>query len=369
MLWRLIWQMILSFMLGMITASICFVMATRVAHMGSVYYRLITTIYDLFGQAALYYGGSFFFAIVFMGLLNWPRFRYQHAILNAVGYIADGNFDARVPLRGSSELRELAEDTNRFVEQLNRSLAEERKAEQTKNELITNVSHDLRTPLTSILGYLGLVEQDRYRDEVELRHYISIAYQKSERMRVLINDLFEYTRTRHAAHTLKPVTINLTEMMKQLLEHQRIPLEDAGMEGFLRATDTEVTVMGDPAKLVRVFENLIVNAITYGKEGRRVDIAIHRYPKEAVVEVANYGEPIPSTDLPYIFDRFYRVDKSRTEHSGGSGLGLAIAKSLVELHGGTISADSDTMRTVFRVSLPLMKADAASPKNGAPAKA
>ncbi|MBB6675430.1 sensor histidine kinase [Cohnella nanjingensis] len=353
MLWRLIWQMVLSVVLGMITMAFAIFVVTYLTNYSTTFRRMLYLIVDLFGQTGLYYTGSFFFAIVFMCLLSWPRFRYLHTILNAVGHISQGNFDARVPIRGDNELRVLATHTNRFVERLNHSMAEERKAEQTKNELITNVSHDLRTPLTSILGYLGLAEQDRYRDEIELRHYISIAYQKSQRMHVLINDLFEYTRTRHAAQTLKLSAINLTEMMKQLLEHQRVMLTEAGMEGHLRAPDAEVTVMGDPAKLVRVFENLLINAVAYGKDGGKVDIAVYRYPNEAVVEVTNYGEPIPSTDLPYIFDRFYRVDKSRTEHSGGSGLGLAISKSLVEMHGGTIAAESDALRTAFRVALPL----------------
>jgi signal transduction histidine kinase len=232
-------------------------------------------------------------------------------------------------------------------------LDEERKAEQTKNELITNVSHDLRTPLTSIIGYLGLIEQDRYRDEVELRHYVQIAYSKAERLNVLIHDLFEYTRMRHDVIPLNKQAFNLVEMMNQLLVHYRLSLESAKMKGKLISNVGELTLMADPDKLVRVFENLLSNAITYGYAGGKVEIYLNHYEESAVVDIVNYGEAIPAADLPHLFDRFYRVDKSRAENGGGTGLGLAIAKGLVEKHGGSISVTSDGDSTNFRVRLPL----------------
>ncbi|MBB6730496.1 GHKL domain-containing protein [Cohnella sp. CBP 2801] len=359
MIWRLIWQMLASLVLS---AVLGYVLLAALRDLSWRFYpntRWIRIGYNaaeaMFGASALPIIFGFLLFMAFMVLFQLRQMIYLGRLRADLGRIAEGNFDETLPVRGQSELSELAEQTNRLVEKLKLSLDEERRMEQTKNELITNVSHDLRTPLTSILGYLGLIDQDRYRDEVELRHYVAIAYEKAQRLHLLTSDLFELTRTRSGAAALKMTRLNLVELLGQLLVHHRLTLADAGMKGDLRAPEPELPVSGDPIKLARVFENLLANAVQYGREGKRVDFAAYREDGEAVVEVVNYGEPIPTTDLPYIFDRFYRVDKSRTEHAGGSGLGLAIVKGLVEQHKGRIEAFSDAERTVFQVRLPVLK--------------
>jgi signal transduction histidine kinase len=203
---------------------------------------------------------------------------------------------------------------------------------------------------------LGLIEQDGYRDEVELRHYVSIAYDKSQRLHELIDDLFEYTRMRHGGMPMRTTRFNLTELLGQLLTQHRLGLQQAGMTASLTAPQAAVDVVGDPDKLVRVFENLLTNAMRYGRDGHRVDVAVRAAAGFAEVDVVNYGEPISAADLPYIFERFYRADKSRTEGAegaSGSGLGLAIAKGIVDKHGGAIVAYSDAGSTMFQVRLPL----------------
>lgn len=315
----------------------------------------LRTVYHALGEKYSIFAVGFVLFIVYMVLLNWRRYRYYAQMSEAVERIADGRFDVRVPVKQRNELRDMAANVNELVDRLKTSLEEERRAEQTKNELITSVSHDLRTPLTSVLGYLGLIEQDRYRDEVELRHYVQIAYDKSQRLNVLINDLFEYTRMRHDAVPLKQIDFHLGEMLGQLLTQYRMMLEQAGLQGELHLPRSPLQIHADPDKLVRVFENLLANAMTYGQSGKKIDVYLRKVAGDAVVEIVNYGEPIPSLDLPNIFDRFYRVDKSRTEHAGGSGLGLAIAKSIVERHGGSIAAFSDLSRTSFVVRLPLVE--------------
>lgn len=295
------------------------------------------------------------FPIIFV-LLSHRSIRYLAEITRAVQLIANGQFDTRLPVSSKDELGELAENINRMAAQLKTSIEEERRAEQTKNDLITSVSHDLRTPLTSINGYLGLIEQDRYRDEVELRYYVNIAYDKAQRLTVMINDLFEYTRTRGGGIKLRKSEINLVDMLGQLAAHFRYHLEVAGMECRLFFPEERLMIQADGDKLVRVFENLILNGINYGQDGKFIDLRVRRENKEVVVDIINYGEPIPERDLPHIFDRFYRVEKSRSEQTGGSGLGLAIAKTIVELHGGTINVYSDTTRTLFEIRLQLLQA-------------
>ncbi|WP_259391304.1 cell wall metabolism sensor histidine kinase WalK [Paenibacillus sp. 1011MAR3C5] len=288
-------------------------------------------------------------------ILQWVQFSAFGKINDTVRQIADGQLEMnhQITVRQRSGFGVLARNVNRLSDRLQHALEEERRAEQAKNELITNVSHDLRTPLTSVVGYLGLIEQDRYRDEVELRHYIAIAYKKSQHLHELIDDLFEYTRMRHDTIALKLEPINLVEMLGQLLVQYHMPLEEVGMVSQLHSEEKQITVRADAGKLARVFENLISNAMSYGREGKRIDVWIALMEGKVSVAIVNYGEPISAIDLPHIFDRFYRADKSRTRWSGGSGLGLAISKSIVEKHGGAIDADSNTERTVFRVILPL----------------
>lgn len=277
--------------------------------------------------------------------------KYLSQLIEEVHKIEEGS-TAKVPVENVGQLGQLATDINRMVDRLRTSMEEERRAEQTKNELITNVSHDLRTPLTSITGYLGLIEQDRYKDEVELRYYVNMAYEESLRLKQLLQDLFEYTRLQNKEMKLNNNRINLAEMLYQITAHFGWQLQENGMECRLFMNQQPLYVIADGDKLRRVYENLITNAIRYGSDGRLLDIRARIEGNDVVTEVMNYGEPIPAQDLPHLFDRFYRVEKSRAAQTGGSGIGLAIAKHIVDLHGGTISAESDEDRTVFTVRLP-----------------
>lgn len=349
--------LILSGALGLVSLAVLFMVMMTIREMRylSIFYEFGYDVYRTFNGLSLIFVWFMLF-LFYYGLLQWLHYRTFGRVNDTVRRMADGQleFHYRIPVRGKSAYAVLGSHVNRLSERLQSALEEERRAEQTKNELITNVSHDLRTPLTSVIGYLGLIEQDRYRDEVELRHYTQIAYEKSLRLNVLINDLFEYTRMRNDTVDLKPSVFNLVEMLGQLLVQYDVMLREAGMEGKLHREEPSVMLHADADKMVRVFENLISNAMTYGKEGKRIDIYIRRLDvRTALAEVVNYGEPIPAIDLPHIFDRFYRVDKARSQWSGGSGLGLAISKSIVEKHGGTIEATSDSRRTAFRVRLPL----------------
>lgn len=315
---------------------------------------LLRMMRDEFGIPVVFTSACLLFFIFYLFALSRPTIRYLMRISQGIEQIAGGNFDSRLPVRGGDELGALADNINKMTAQLKLSIEEERRAERTKAELVTNVSHDLRTPLTSIIGYLGLIEEDRYRDEVELRHYAQIAYEKSMRLKTMIDDLFEFTRT-SGGMGLRLSPINLTQMLGQLAAQFRLQFEQAEMECLLSLPNHPIFVDADGDKLVRVFENLIVNAIQYGKDGRQVDIAVWSDSGQAIVEIANHGEPLPASIIPLLFERFYRGEHSRSRNTGGSGLGLAIAKNIVELHNGVISAASDQGRTSFTVRLPLAK--------------
>lgn len=288
-------------------------------------------------------------------LLSRRVIRYLEEITFGIQEIAKGNFSHPIKKRSSDELGIVAENINRMALQLQSSIEEEREAERTKNNLITGVSHDLRTPLTSILGFLEYIENDRYKDEVELRHYVNIAYEKSLSLKQLIDDLFEYTRINNADFPLQFAELNISHFLKQLAEEFVPILTAKGMDYKIMTDDPRLFVFADGDELVRAYENIMSNAIRYGRKGTTITIDIQGANDEVIVSIINDGESIPNQDLPYIFERFYRVEKSRSQQTGGTGLGLAITKSIIERHGGHISARSNAKHTTFETCLPLRK--------------
>ncbi|WP_425325259.1 HAMP domain-containing sensor histidine kinase [Planococcus soli] len=297
------------------------------------------------------------FALFLSFFYLFERQRYMESMLKnmmkEMESIAKGQFDQALTIEDEGVIGELAEKVNQIILQLEEAKAEQKKAAEIKNDLITNVAHDLRSPLTSIVGYLDLINEDRYKSEVELRYYIQIIHQKSHELNKLLNDLFEYTLVQNKEALVNEVPINLEEMMNQLSVQFQFQLKEEGMEMRQHFSFTERPfVMGEGPKLARVFGNLIENAIRYGKEGKYIDLSVKESEELIEIEIANYGQAIPSIDLPYLFERFYRVEKSRSQYTGGSGLGLAIVKSILELHGGQIRAESTLGKTAFVVKLP-----------------
>ena len=275
-------------------------------------------------------------------------------IVNATNQMAAGDLDKVIEIDCKGDTKKLGDNINIISSLLKDVTIQERKAQQTKADLITNVSHDLRTPLTSIKGYLGLINGDNYRDEVQLRYYVDIAYEKSKELEVLINDLFELTKVQNNSITLDKIEIDLVELLNQIIFQFGYQFESEKIKERSFFSEDKLIISADPNKLVRAFQNLINNGIKYGT-GEFLDIYAYKKNDYAVVDVISYGNPIPAVELPYIFDKFYRVDKSRNKNDGGSGLGLAITKSIVSLHGGIITAQSDGEKTIFKVMLPLLK--------------
>lgn len=274
-------------------------------------------------------------------------------ILFQLDNMIDGKKDIKIDITSTNEFGTLANNINTLVERMENAVEEERRSEKAKNELITNVSHDLRTPLTSIIGYLNIVDNDRYRDEVELRYYVEIAYEKAKVLDVLINDLFELTKMRNKGVTFNKHRVDIVELLGQLIASYKIQLDNINMVGRTFFSDERFIVSGDGSQLVRVFENLISNAMKYGCDSKYIDIITEVNDQWGKVIIKNYGEPIPEIDIPHIFNRFYKVDKSRTSEKRGSGLGLAIAKGIIEMHEGMISVESNYEGTAFIITLPL----------------
>lgn len=351
--WRFILLFIVSLVMAAVTTFLLLLLANLISSIDPFRDIFLALIYSGLGLPVIVLVGFICF-IVFYVLLTSRVSGYLGEISQTLRTIAGGDFDVYVPQRGEDELGELAENVNNMAARLRAAAAEEKKLEEAKNQLIAGVSHDLRTPLTSIIGYLELVVQQKYTSEQEMRQYANIAHQKSLRLQLLINDLFEYTRLNYGGQRNDWQLIGLNDLLQQLVEEWTWQFEQAEMELRLSLPSTKVEVKADGNLLARVFENLLANGIRYGQQGRYLDMELRLEAGAAVVRVISYGELIPRADWEQVFVSFYRVDESRSQRGGGSGLGLAIAKQIVDLHQGHISVRStEAEGTVFTVELPL----------------
>jgi signal transduction histidine kinase len=248
---------------------------------------------------------------------------------------------------------------NALVTQINTQLSELQKTDTDRRELIASVSHDLRTPLATLRGYLEtLLLKDSTLSTAERHNYLEIAVKQSERLSVLINELFELSKLEAGDTHLNSEPFQLAELAQDVVQKFELAARKRDVELVAHIAQAAPFVSGDIALIERVLENLIENALRHTAAGGSIDITVHPQREWIQVQVRDTGSGIPAKDLPYVFDRFYRVDKSRSEYSGGAGLGLAIAKRVIELHGGTIEVSSESGRgTCFSFTLPVLRGD------------
>ncbi len=296
--------------------------------------------------------GILLFSLVFL-LLQRKMARDIETIAHAVKQISEGDLSTRLELEGEGELTDIAENLNRMEEDIQELIDKERTSEQSKTDLITNVAHDLRTPLTSILGYLELLRKNQKLSPEMQQKYLDIAYNKSVRLQKLIEELFGFTKLSYGKINMNVTKVDIVELLAQLLEESYPNFQKNGLSYDFVSNRKSQIIEADGDLLARLFDNLIGNAIKYGKEGKRVRVSLRADREIVTIKIVNYGYVIPENELPLIFDRFYRTDHSRTNASGpgGTGLGLAIVKNITDMHHGTVSVSSDLSGTVFTVRL------------------
>ena len=299
---------------------------------------VITLLYVLAGIAT--------FSVAFL-VLQKKSMDYITRLSTAIQNISEGDLNTTVDVVGDDEFSAMAANLNKMVEDIRRLMDKERESERTKNELITNIAHDLRTPLTSIIGYLELLSGPNSNMSAEIFN----SYTKAKRLEKLIEDLFGFTKLNYGKVSMKVTKVDIVKLLSQLLEEFYPNFMDKDLAYELQSNVPAKIINADGNLLARLFDNLINNAIKYGAEGKRIVVKIHAAESTVTVSVTNYGYVIPKEELPLLFEKFYRVEQSRSSNTGGTGLGLAIARNIVEMHGGTIGVTSDLNGTVFTVRL------------------
>ena len=271
--------------------------------------------------------------------------------------VRDANANGLSETRMSRRLRPLATNVNGVFDAAQKAMAEEREIERSKDEMITNVSHDLRTPLTSILGYLGLIVNDEQGNlsRADMTKYAKTAFDKAGQMKSLVEDLFDYTQVRQVDFKLRWAPLDLAAMLQQLAVNYELEAKNKHVVVSAVTNPNSIEMVGDPDRLARVFMNLISNALKYGDGATFVRLSAKTFPSENIAEirVTNNGEKIPEESIKRLFDRFYRVESSRNTKTGGTGLGLAIVNGVIEAHGGTVRVESNDDLTSFIIRLPL----------------
>ena len=291
--------------------------------------------------------------VVYWRLIRRYRQMQLRHVIEELHYIADGHFDHRIPFVVKTDLQKVIDSINALVDSTVASMEEERQIEQSKDDLITNVSHDIRTRLTSIIGYLGILKRSELNEDQA--KYIKIAYDKALQMKALAEDLFEYTTLRSSTNNklvLAPLHVN--SMLEQVAAGFELEAEKKNITFNVVTRPRDLVIDADAKMIVRMLNNLISNALKYGHGATEINLIANKVNNKFVeLRVENNGEQIPKKSLQKIFDRFYRVESSRNLKTGGTGLGLAITKSIVDLHGGTIKCQSTSELTSFIIQLPL----------------
>lgn len=257
------------------------------------------------------------------------------------------------PIVLSDELSSVENELNRAREKALHNAQAAKEAEQRKNDLVVYLAHDLKTPLTSVIGYLTLLHDEQQISEQLRQKYLSIALEKAERLEDLINEFFEITRFNLSEITLEYSQVNLTRLLEQLTFEFKPMFLEKNLNCTLEVSPNTM-VHCDVNQMQRVFDNLLRNAVNYSFAGSTIFIRVFQVDTSLHIQFKNSGNTIPPEKLDRIFEQFYRLDRSRSTQSGGTGLGLAIAKEIVQHHHGAITARSAAEEIEFEVILPCL---------------
>ncbi|WP_102275046.1 vancomycin resistance histidine kinase VanS [Cytobacillus massiliigabonensis] len=299
---------------------------------------------------SLWLAVGFILLLLVIFYLALTRFtRYFNKISEGVDRLTE---ESETDIQLPAELDFMEKKLNTVKSKLEKRAKDAKEAEQRKNDLVVYLAHDIKTPLTSVIGYLSLLDEASDMPMEQKEKYLKITLEKATRLEQLINEFFEITRFNLQSILLEKETINLNYMLMQMADEFYPLLAPNGKQAIVDVEE-DLKIDADANKLARVFNNILKNAITYSYENSIIEICGTRKNEQAIITFTNKGKVIPPQKLEMIFEKFYRLDTSRTTQTGGAGLGLAIAKEIVHAHGGTISAESNEEKTIFTVTVPI----------------
>ncbi len=287
------------------------------------------------------------YALIAFILIN-KSLKYMDEIVTAIDEIYKKD-DELISLSG--DLKDVTEKMNRIKFSLRENEKIAKDAEKRKNDLIIYLAHDLKTPLTSIIGYLTILKEENELSDSFRNRYLKISYDKALRLEELINEFFEITRFNLNDIIIEKLNVDFSMMMEQIIYEFSPFLSEKNLT-IKSDIESDIKLEIDPNKMERVVDNIIRNAINYSYENSEIMISVRKDNHFVTINVSNKGPTIPSAKIAHIFDEFYRLDTSRSSKTGAAGLGLAIAKSIVMAHGGSIDAKSENELFVMSVRLP-----------------
>lgn len=347
---KLLFEVVLSFILTIICLVVLsryilfsFVEKNQDNLNNTIVYSLVT----LYLIAAI---GTFVLCFI---LISGKHINYINYIAKQVKFITNGNLGQTLEVRGNDELAQLCMNINSMSKELKDKFEHERDLERAKAELITNVSHDLRTPLTPIIAYLDILRNKSFTTKEEEKEYLNSSYNLSIKLKKLIDELFEYTKLSSKEVLLDLTYVDILPILNQIIGEYSPMIESKGLKMVTKMPDVELPINIDVEKIVRVFENILSNAEKYALKPSDIIFEADIDFDNVVISISNKGEHLDRDKLDKMFEKFYRVDMSRSSNVEGSGLGLAICKKIVELHRGQIWAECHGDIITIHIKLPI----------------
>lgn len=329
------------------------------AVVGFVVFLLLGTVKDESNNAVIIWLGShldiLYIAFLIIGFFAifyfyWKKpWKYLNEVVDATEIVYEKSAKG---IALSAPLHEVESRMNQIKLSVLNSEKSVAQAEEKKNELVMYLAHDIRTPLTTVIGYLHLLDEAPDMPEEQRKKYVGIALNKSERLDILINELFDLTRYNTRAASLHKTNVDLSCLLSQIAD-EFYPALSTNRNTVNVSVDEGLTVIADSEMLARVFGNLLKNAASYSDAGSEIIISAKRENDLAVITFENTGKNISPEELETMFDKFSHLDRARASETGGAGLGLPIAKEIVELHGGTITVQSKDHTITFYILLPI----------------
>ncbi|MBW9153257.1 sensor histidine kinase KdpD [Clostridium estertheticum] len=276
-----------------------------------------------------------------------------HSISDNIKEVMDGNFNERIRIYDyNPRVKDLIINLNKLIDEFQKIVSLNKQYEDDRKKMISNISHDFRTPLTTMLGYIEMLRDDNSLNDEERMEYLEIISTKGEILRGLIEEFFSLSKFDSSDVVLTFKRVNISEIMRQCILSFIKDFEINGIELVIDISNVDLFIRADEGAIYRVLQNLIANALRYGAEGKVIGVSLEGEMNSVVLKIWDRGRGIPQEEIPYIFKRLYSVDKSRNNRQTGSGLGLTIVKKLVEKHEGIIEVSSKPYeKTTFKITL------------------